>query len=296
MLCYQLKNKVILHFGIGLIGSCIKEEFFKRKIKYQSFKVFWQKEEFAKSINSIFYFLQDIDFEELVIIWSAGRVGFGGLQKETNDELNVFKEFCDVTETFLSKHNTNSTFILLSSAGGLHENQIKITKNSKCEPKRPYGFLKWKQEELVKNMNTVNQKVIVRPSSVFSTTYHYGRLGLINVIIINALKFKFTTFYGSLTTLRDYISAEDISKYLVNKIESNSNFDLINYLVSAKPTSIFEIKQIVELKLNKQCYIKYLINKTNSGNITFHKNCLPIDFEPSDLKTNINKLIKNSSF
>jgi hypothetical protein len=62
------------------------------------------------------------------------------------------------------------------------------------------------------------------------------------------------------------------------------------HLVSGKPSSIYEIKRIVEDMLNKKIYVAFQSAYDNSSDITFSTEILPNDWHPIDIRTAARKV------
>src|ERR1700686_3561267 len=84
----------------------------------------------------------------LSVLWTAGRAGFLSNDAETALELQSFSEVLAMAER-LAGGVPPTSFHLVSSAGGLFEGQRHVTLQSPPRPRRPYGYLKLRQEELL---------------------------------------------------------------------------------------------------------------------------------------------------
>jgi len=297
------KNGVsaILLFGKGLIGSAISTELDKYDyLEKVHLKFGWKNEsEIENQLTDIFskFIKIKIKLQSLTIIWSAGKAGFSATKAQTDAELTFFKSSLDIFSKFCIKFSLQNitSFILFSSAGGLHESQTNVIDQNNIVQKRPYSILKKNQEDcLLVYRKVFNRNIILRVSTVYPISNFSGRLGLIAILFLNSSKNRLSQFYGSEKTLRDYISDEDIGKYIVKLIESN-NIDLpeINYLISGKPTSIFEIKNMIEKIINRKIFVQYKLEVTNSENISFSPSLGSKGLEVSNLYTNLCRIHQN---
>ena len=98
--------------------------------------------------------------------------------------------------------------------------------------------------------------------------------------------------YADEMTLRDYILDKDIASFLVRNVLSPKKSGA-HFMVSGRPRTILEIRQMVEQVLNKRLYLQYEINRKNTSNITFRKELVPLDLFPSDMLTNFYQLRNN---
>lgn len=301
----DIQPHYICIFGIGLIGSAIVNSFLRlSEYSLQRFPFSWnnltrqlQDCEFIKSSLRTMLVedkttLRESKTVNVTFIWSAGQSGFYDLGADLEIE---FSNYCAVVG--IAKYiqsifiDLKLEFQLISSAGGLFENQGFVTSSSAFNIARPYGELKLKQEEYLYKFNHIISKIIYRLPTVYGAYKYGGREGLISTIIFNCFNNRTTVIQGSLTTLRDYVYCEDIGDYIVshvlNKIGSNFRQTQIKYLCSGKPSSIYEIKKLVEKMLNRKVYLQFQNTPQNVNNIAFHHRLKPYDWHPRDLYTGI---------
>lgn len=297
---YKAGVKAILLFGKGLIGSAINLQLDNYKYTDRiEIKFGWESETDIKSqIEKIFKKLNSLKkLRSLTIIWSAGKAGFNVEKVHAEAELSFYSLSMRLLSEFCHKNDIQkkTTFILFSSAGGLHESQTNVYNLENINIKRPYSKLKKDQEDILLGYkNKFFKSIILRVSTVYPISNFSGRLGLIAVLFLNSNKNVVSQFYGSENTLRDYISDEDIGKFVVKVIESEIiNLPEINYLISGKSTSIFEIKSLVEKIINRKMLVQYKYETTNSANISFNSSLKPNGLEISNLYTNLCRIHQN---
>jgi nucleoside-diphosphate-sugar epimerase len=227
------------------------------------------------------------------VVWSAGRAGFGSSRQETDPEFQSFRNVLALTErTALRFPEVPVTFCLMSSAGGLFEGRRQITKDSLPAPAHPYGLLKLEQERLLLGSPAPLRKAIYRLTSVYGLPRPRQRHGLISTLVVNGLRQRVSRIVGFLSTLRDFVCAEDIAEYLTRKLRSDAGVgpDSITVLGSIRPFSILEIQKIVESTLRHKIYLGYSLQASNSEDITFSADVFPSDWHPGDLKSNVRRL------
>jgi len=302
---YYTKNKFdqpigILHFGIGLIGTTIQKNLlthgFFEKVEYSKHLFDWNFPEKTDLYLSDFFkdkapLLKSL--EKIYIIWSAGKAGFRSSEEEVNTQLSHFKLTLDELVQNIEILNLPFAFFLISSAGGLFEGQTLIHEKSKPDVKRPYGYLKLAEEHALLNHSASFEKNIFRVSSVYSIDVVNKRKGLMLVLMKNGLQQKVSTIFGQEFTIRDYILDKDIANYFSYLIYEKVNPGSINFLVSGKPSSIYEIRKLIEKILKKRIYIYYSPTKSNAEHMSYIKQILPKNFRPSNLETNLKKLYLN---
>jgi len=302
------KNKsaqipTVLIFGVGLIGSAIRSALIQKKLYIEEYVPFsWTNIENQKLSAKV---IETKSFESFIInntdniiaIWSAGKAGFQSSQKEISLEILAFSTVLQIIDNLSNRFPVPKLgFYLISSAGGLFEGQRYIQPDSPLTIKRPYGNLKKIQEEMLYNFNKINEKRIFRLSSVYGNISNKMRMGLIPVLIYNGIMQKVTRIVGHSSTLRDFIWSNDVGKYIANMIMSNrpsSNVASTIILSSGKPSSIYEIQQIIEEIIGRKIYISLSLTPTNAEDITYSHSTLPNNWLSSDMKFSIKKIYYN---
>jgi len=303
MLIYKIKNInnktcVILHFGIGLVGKAIKNSIIRlaKPDTVCDVPFLWNKQE--EALQQLEVILKKAEgligntSVNIYIVWSAGQCGFSASAEETEKEKLFFYAIANELNTYAQTINHKVYFYLMSSAGGLYENQNYVDTNSQPAPQRPYGFLKLEQENYIRTQKALHVKIF-RISSVYSKYLPDGRMGLITVMMNNCIKHKISTIFGSANTLRDYILDEDIGIYIAQCILTQADIKNIQFLIAGHPSSILEIKKYIELISKKKSYVNYTILKSNALNICFSPNLVPQKFHPSSLYLNLQLLYLN---
>ena len=272
----------IIQLGIGLIGKSLSDYiasyYGERRRQIKESKLEWHDPDHIimqlKSIEKIIH--KKSVTEKIHIIWSAGKSGFLSNEKECDQEYGVFCKIINFLAHDFCKSSFDKSFYLFSSAGGLYEGQYVFDKHMEPTPKRHYGFLKLKQENYLSDKKSFFKSIsILRPSSVFSHNLFNKRLGIIGVLISNGILNKVTKIFGTESTLRDYILAEDIAAFIVKLIETQykKGYEVF-FLISALPISIFRLKVIIADLIGQPLLIQYL-GSSNSDNILYHHSIKP---------------------
>jgi nucleoside-diphosphate-sugar epimerase len=296
------EKRIIFIFGVGLVGSAIV----KSLTLFEKFDVKKQKSDwnildnFQSQLNDLSNTLDFHSLKRIDWVWSAGKAGFAASDNEVDTEFLFYRVFLEqiseLEEQFDIKEK--SLIHLVSSAGGLFEGQRVISKDNKPKPKRPYGQLKFKQENLLLDM-FYNRCRIYRPSSIFGFYEKGQRVGLITNLIINTLRSKVTSIYGKIDTQRDYVWVGDVANFIARKIwfdlhskEDSSN--QIHFLVSAKPTTIFEIIHTIQTITNLKVLQKFDKTFSNSDQIIFSRGIVSDGWCSSSLNTCIRKIYQRA--
>ena len=296
----RCRHDIFAVFGLGLIGSALVSALKSfAPAREQRLDFDWVNPEMQATQVGLLEHRLDQTMTSTTaparvhFIWSAGRAGFRSSKKETALELESFRRVLDLTErTALRFPDVPVTFCLMSSAGGLFEGQRQVTRKTLPSPANPYGFLKLEQERLLLESSAPLRKGIYRLTSVYGPLRPDQRRGLIGTLVVNGLRQRFSQIVGFMSTLRDFVSVEDIAAYLTQKLRSDIGVghDSISVLGSVKPFSIFEIRKIVEDTLRHKIYVGYSLQSSNSEDITFSPDVFPTDWHPSDLKSNVRRL------
>ena len=255
-------NKLIVVIGLGLIGNAILSRFKKLNCTIQDQqKVNWGNSNFFKVdfLNWISGKLNPI-IKNLDIVWSAGKSGFGSSEQECLLENAHLNNFLESLEELVSKASIELKIHLLSSAGALFEGQLGVNNFSQPNPKRPYGFAKLAQEQLLAS-KFPNSHIIYRPSSVYGPIQLGSRFGLISRMVSCVHQNSKITVFGGMSTLRDFIWVDDVAKPIVeNVLLKPYNKTPIVFLVTAKPTSIWEITRLISKVTGKKVLYSFQSN------------------------------------
>src|SRR5688572_19385678 len=187
------EKRVIIIFGVGLVGSAIV----KSLTLLEKFNVWKQKSDwsvpdnFQFQLNDLSNLLDIHNMRQIGWVWSAGKTGFSSTANELDTEFIFYRIFLEQIKRFEEQFGMKGrSFIhLLSSAGGLFEGQRVTSRDAKPQPTRPYGQLKLKQENLMRDMFH-DRCQIYRPSSIFGFYAKGQRVGLITNLIVNTLRSK----------------------------------------------------------------------------------------------------------
>ncbi len=287
---------LIMLFGVGLIGSAVVSNLSRcSDIKLFPHRWNWSGDN-NQNISQLNKFIHEIGkastISRLSTIWCAGQAGFGA--SDITQEIENFKQVLKWNKLLHSHHpNAQFSFHLSSSTGGLFENQQSINSNSIPRPMRPYGELKLAQEKLLLDSSWLQEKHIYRPTSVYGYPGPGQRMGLIPTLISNGIRNKVSTIYGHLHTLRDYVYTEDIGRIISKQVLAPliSEKTGVYFLGTARPASIFEIRQLIERRIQRKIYLQFRPDlSANTGSITLNPRALPTDWQALPLISGIAKV------
>ena len=222
------------------------------------------------------------------IVWAAGRAGFGGTEAHLADELDAYRRVLDLANRLSnSEPPVQVVFHLISSAGGLFEGQRLVDVDTVPAPRRPYGSAKLAQEQALSAQGRIASH-IYRPSSVYGFNDRSNRVGLISALISNGFRQRVSRIFGSYQTIRDYVYAADIGRYVAGQVFGDAAIvSRTHFLVSGKPSSILELLQFAKIATGRQLYLQLDPYPSNADNITFARNVMPLQWQPTDLGTGL---------
>jgi nucleoside-diphosphate-sugar epimerase len=231
----------------------------------------------------------------LSLLWSAGRAGFNADHAETAGELASFQAALGLAKRIaMDAPGAQVAFHLISSAGGLFEGQRQVSRDAVPAPCRAYSLLKQRQEELVAAAPIASR--VYRLSSVYGYMLPGQRMGLISQLLLNGIRHRLTHITGRMSTLRDFVFVEDIADFLARSMLSDDACRSAPPVILAqgKPTSIWEIRRLVENVLGHPLYVSYSLIPENSADTTFAPAALPAGWRPSDLGSNIRRIYRET--
>ena len=292
----------ILVFGDGLVGKQIVRALTgESTFKYEDIPYLWSLSLFSRQAQEsrIESILADRlascrSFGTILsIVWSAGKAGFESDDSDIELELSEFKSIFAMINRICQKLSYMQIKVFfISSAGALFEGQRQIHSDSIPLPRRPYGHLKLAQESFLSSLESVSV-YIYRLSSVYGAYASRDRKNLISALLRAAHKREIFKVSGNLSTLRDFINSEDVgifvAKEILKTVPYATNKPLC--LASSKPSSIFEIRKIIEDMLMRKIYISFDPKPTNALDITYSPSLIPsVIWNPIDIRTGVRRL------
>lgn len=223
------------------------------------------------------------------IVWAAGAAGFSVAQAVADQEAAALDDVVRLTARLLEdRGDAPHRLHVVSSAGGLFEGMTVRASDAAPQPRRVYGRLKLQQEEAARRLpdGTV---VVHRPSSIYGSSSHGRRPGLIGTLVDNTLAGRLTTVYGAPTTLRDYVHADDIGRHIANAALAASCEATPELLVAGRPRSIHEIVRQVESLLRRATFLHF-VQSWNASDIVFTPSARSPSFRPSALTVGIQRV------
>lgn len=229
----------------------------------------------------------------LAVLWSAGRADFTAREDETAAELASLRAVFGTAERLaLENPALEVVFCLVSSAGGIFEGQRAVGPGSRPTPRRPYGRLKLRQEELVAAGRAPMAKRVYRLTSVYGHISPRRRRGLIPTLLLDGIRRRASTITGRLDTLRDFIWVEDVARFVARALldADRGRPDETAILASARPCSVHEIQALVERVLGRRIYLAYSTGPSNAEDITFSSGVAPDGWRVTDLESSVREI------
>lgn len=234
--------------------------------------------------------LADAAIDSVSVIWAAGRSGMGSDEAQMQQETTLFSEVLSLAERHAASHNRDTHVHLMSSAGGLFEGRRHVDNETVPRPARPYGLGKLRQENLLLEAAARTRHLtahIYRPSTVYG--FHAGaRMGLIPVLVLNALAGRTSVIAGRYDTIRDYVAADDIGRFVASEITDPSAAGTTPMLLaSGRPAPIGEIVAEIEQILGTRLLLRYDPRPSNGVHMSYRKSAIPAKLAPTDFRTGI---------
>jgi UDP-glucose 4-epimerase len=293
-------RQVILLFGVGLIGRSIAARlgrfngFTARRMIFS-----WDRpEQRVRDSAAVGRYVAALmetplrnagnEARRVDVVWAAGTSGFSSTTKQTQPELEAFDDVLALAHSIRERlPQARHAFHLVSSAGALFEGQRLV--DASCAPRAAsaYGTLKLAQERRLATLGPQFGRFVYRPSTVYGFAGDGMRLGLVRLLIQNAVRQRVSSIYGAPHTLRDYVLAADIGRYVAARLTSPATGSGVFLLASAKPCSLFEMIRRVERATNRRLYLKFDPHSFNSSDNSYAAGALPADWHPTDLGTGI---------
>jgi UDP-glucose 4-epimerase len=273
-------------FGMGLLGTAVVADLTRRHA--------WEKRELpfpweagpaqVEAVAGIEAFMAGASANDLRVVWAAGRAGFGATDAEVDRELESFKAVLALAERLVDRRaNAAVGFHLLSSAGGLFEGQREVGAETKPLPRRPYARLKLQQEELLAAAGERLVRRVYRVSSVYGLPRGRQRLGLIPTLVGNGLRHRVSTLVGRATTLRDFVWAGDVGRFVAADLGATAAGLVIHLLAAGRSATLLEVQRLIEAAIGRRLYVTYAADPSNAADVTFSPRALPAGWEPLDL-------------
>lgn len=275
-------------FGHGLVGQAVSQSVIQLKAETVPYN--WQDS--AQRANARAQLAARLQGgAPLRIIWTAGRAGFGSTPSEMASETTLLEEVLEFTGTLAQGRDT--ALLFTSSAGGLFEGMTHVTADTRPIPLRAYGQEKLRQEQALAAAADAAGfgHRIYRLSSIYGFAPK-ARLGLISVLILNALTDRTTEITGDVDTLRDYVFAADIGAFLAREALMGAlpgSKPLL--LASGRSVSIADIIALIEQRMPEPLKIAYQSVATNNAHMSFTLDSLPASWTPTGLTQGIEQTI-----
>ncbi|MDA7807931.1 GDP-mannose 4,6-dehydratase [Flavobacteriaceae bacterium] len=267
--------KILITGCCGFIGSSLTEEllsrghyiigldnfdkFYSKQIKLQNIKNSLQYRNFQfieGDVGNTSILLEKKTSIDVIIHLAASP----GVRNSFENTAHCLYNNINETEKLLnfSFNNNIKKFIFASSSSvyGVNKN-LPWNENEKLIPISPYAFSKLSCETLGQMYSTIYDIKVI--ALRFFTVYGPKQRPDLAIFKFfdRIVKNKIIQVYGKGDTFRDYTYIDDIVEGIINSIEINSNFEIIN-LGNNRPTRLLELLNSIERITNKRAKIEYL--------------------------------------
>lgn len=271
-------GQVDLIFGVGLVGARVVES--ARRLPgstlLQDVVIPVKWENLEPSLAEVQLAMRGA--ERVRLFWCAGRAGFGSDAAQCEGERKSFEAVLGWAEQLALPLE----FHLASSAGGLHEGQSLVGAPDQVTTARPYAALKLEQEKALAAAK-LTSRFVYRLSSVYGVPVPGRRLGLISTLVLNALRHRPTTITADASTLRDFVSAADVGRFIAQEEKTEG----LHYLVSGQPLSVWALQLAVQRALQRPVRVAYSVRKENVASTSFSPSLRPAHWDSSSVESNL---------
>lgn len=277
----------VLLFGLGLIGGAVDRALRLRcGAGAMHFPYDWRDGPLrVAQRQAILAALPPAD--RVAVVWTGGQSGFASTDADMARETALVAELVAMAEG-LAQAGRQVDFHLMSSAGGLFESQTQCTAASRPHPLRPYGEGKCRQEETLARAIGLGRRCVYRPSSVYGVT-RSRRVGLVTALISNAVRGGTTRIFGNPHTLRDYVLADDIGRYMAGRILEPGGAGPVEtmLLASGRAASVFEVIERIRERMDRPLLLQFDPHPSNVRDMSFLPSALPADWQATSLVSGI---------
>lgn len=220
----------------------------------------------------------------------AGRAGFAASEAQCAAELEHFTRVLRWAERLA--RDAALEFHFASSAGGLHEGQLRVGEATAAAPRRPYGRLKLAQEQAL-HAAALPRRFVYRISSVYGWPGAGRRSGLVATMVLNALRRRSTLITAYASTLRDYVETRDVGRFMVSGAAplTRGLHDGVTYLVHGLPLSVGALQVLIERCLFQPVRVHYATGKDNFESMTFSPTLRPARWASSSVEANVPAIV-----
>lgn len=223
----------------------------------------------------------------LDVVWCAGKGGFASNEEQLAPELEAFEEVLALSgRLYEGLRGVEGSFHLVSSAGGLFEGQRWVQETTRPLPLRAYARAKLSEEERLGALPGDVRRVVYRASSVYGYRSE-GRTGLIATLIQNGIQNRTTRIFGNTDTVRDYVFADDVGRFVADKVVLGGGWSRTLLLASGKPSSMTEVLRRVECTVGRRLYVQFEPNPSNARPNSVRPSALPRGWHPTPLEVGI---------
>jgi UDP-glucose 4-epimerase len=262
--------------GLGLIGSAVKKHLQKDCQDVLALTLDWR--ESTAVVSQLVAAAEERDSQSFELVWCAGKAGFFSSDEDLAAEYELFT---GVVSALKSVYGSRLGVTLLSSAGGIYEGATVVCGLEDVAVERPYGSWKLRQEQWLAEEGVAAR--VYRVSSAYGDIEAGQRAGLINRLLECALSGAVAEVFASPSTLRDYVFANDVGRYIGNAVVEQR--ERATYLLATgRPVSVDGLIKMVSAISHRRVRVQYRAQQENQSDIVFQRHLIPADFTVSTLE------------
>lgn len=281
----------VVLLGSGVIASAVAGSLKQHgHTRIRPITIPWESNKRSKALGDALSELPSVPRGRNALIWAAGQAGFSADEQSCNEELLAFKDTVDAVEQIVARpRGTPISLHLVSSAGGLFEGLTRVSVDSPVTPRRPYGYLKRRQEEMALQMSDRIPVSIYRVSSVYSCPRPGQRVGLVGELLRNGLDRRPSAIFGAMDTLRDYVGSSEVGRHIAGGVlDPHGSAAGVKMVVSGRPTPIAAVIEIVQRLLRRRLLVSFE-DAWNARDITFDPAIRARGFRAEDLRVGVSR-------
>lgn len=279
----------VLVLGEGQVGAAVVASLRLRRSRDEwSWPTNWSTP--ARAARSIVDGLDAIgpSPETFVLVWAAGAAGMMSTADYCERSLETMQEALLAVRGH--RHADPVAVHLIGSAGAAAVGRPRWSGKDDPPPRgaAPYVQLKQAEERLVRGMPGW-ETVIHRATSVYGPPGRPGRTGMVTTLVWNAARNRTTPVYGSWSTLRNYVHADDVGADVADAILHPSGSQ-VRVLAAHRSHSIAELVGLIAESRRRPVPIR-LLPAANAEHLTIDPGAVAPTFSPRPLETAVRQMV-----
>jgi UDP-glucose 4-epimerase len=270
--------------GLGLLGGAVQKHLQGECLHQHALNLDWTDQ--SAVVSELVAAAEGQCCRKLELVWCAGKAGFYSSDEALAAEYALFTRVVSGLESVVG---SQLSVTLLSSAGGIYEGAAVVSRLEDIAVLRPYGSWKLRQEQWLAEQGIAAR--VFRVSSAYGDIAAGQRAGLINVLLECAFSGAVAEVFASPTTLRDYVFADDVGRYIAGAVLEQRDA-AVYLLATGRPASVDSLIKMVSSVSHRHVRVQYRAQQENQSDIVLQKHLVPDDFNVSSLEEVVRLLVR----